>query len=198
MEQDFVSNAGVDPGGLTHSFEIKILICLILSRAGAMSFAQLNEAIVQTRFVNYFEYASALAELLDAQNVCIEENKSGEAVYSVTGEALASAEALKKAVPPAIRDKAIDAAKRILIMAKREAENIVSAQKVPDGYIVSLRMKDVGSDLLDLRAFTPDPEGAKLLRERVLKDPVAFYRAVTALLFGDEEDGEDENQQKMF
>ena len=49
---------GIQPGGLTNDFEVKILVCYLMDKLGTpMSFDQLNEILLGTGFVNYFEFA---------------------------------------------------------------------------------------------------------------------------------------------
>lgn len=68
---------GIQPGGLTNDFEVKILICFLLdslkknSHGAALSdgeqpglsFDELNEIFQETGLVNYFEFAESMSEL---------------------------------------------------------------------------------------------------------------------------------------
>ena len=68
---------GIQPGGLTNDFEVKILICFLLdslkkNSPGAalsdgeqpgLSFDELNEIFQETGLVNYFEFAESMSEL---------------------------------------------------------------------------------------------------------------------------------------
>lgn len=42
--------AGVEPGGLTHGYEIKILVCYLLGQIGTgMTFTQISDALLHRR-----------------------------------------------------------------------------------------------------------------------------------------------------
>ena len=60
-----VFRAGVEPGGLTMDYEIKILICYILRSLGhPMPISALIEVFVSEGIGNYFEAASAASGLV--------------------------------------------------------------------------------------------------------------------------------------
>ena len=56
--------AGVEPGGLTTDYEIKMLICYVLSELGRpMPISAMIETFVGEGLANYFETASAASGL---------------------------------------------------------------------------------------------------------------------------------------
>ena len=58
--------AGVKPGGLTTSTEIRILLCYLIQHAGTpLSQGELETALLGEELVNYFELASNLSDLLE-------------------------------------------------------------------------------------------------------------------------------------
>ena len=66
--------AGVKPGGLTTSTEIRILLCYLIQHAGTpLSQGELETALLGEEHVNYFELASNLSDLLE-QGFVREEN----------------------------------------------------------------------------------------------------------------------------
>ena len=66
--------AGVKPGGLTTSTEIRILLCYLIQHAGTpLSQGELETALLGEELVNYFELASNLSDLLE-QGFVREEN----------------------------------------------------------------------------------------------------------------------------
>lgn len=54
--------------------------------------------------------------------------------------------------------------------------------KTQDGYVVKLRMLDVGSDLLDLSLLVPDKLQALAIKEAFLQNPQKLYEGVLDLL----------------
>ena len=74
MEVDAFT-AGVEPGGLNSTRDIKILCCYLLNYVNQpVQHEQLVEALTVTGLVNYFEVASAISELLMMGNVIQDEN----------------------------------------------------------------------------------------------------------------------------
>ena len=66
--------AGVEPGGLTHGYEIKILVCYLLDQIGAgMTFTQISDALLHRGLVNYFELANALSDLAESGHLTAED-----------------------------------------------------------------------------------------------------------------------------
>ena len=97
--------AGVKPGGLTTSTEIRILLCYLIQHAGTpLSQGELETALLGEELVNYFELASNLSDLLE-QGFVREENGR----YTILPAGADIAEALADDVPRSVRDAAVGA-----------------------------------------------------------------------------------------
>ena len=48
--------AGVRPGGLTSSTEIRLLLCYLVKNAGPIARQEIENALMEEALVNYFEY----------------------------------------------------------------------------------------------------------------------------------------------
>ncbi|MDD2955907.1 MAG: DUF4364 family protein [Oscillospiraceae bacterium] len=178
--------AGVEPGGLTHGYEIKILVCYLLDQIKeAMTFEQIHEALLAKGLVNYFELADALSELLESGHIrtvdCIKDSDA----YQLTPLGLETSHTFQSSLPTTVRDKAVRSARNLLARKKRETENLVSITRAMDGYIVDMTICDIGSDLLSLSLFMPTEEEAQQVRRRFLRDPLLVYKGVLALMTGD-------------
>ena len=182
-----VFTGGVEPGGLTYDFEIKIFVCFLLHRVGQpMTFEQMNEVVFQNGVANYFEFAEAVGELVQSGHIRIlPQDPAGRKLYAVTDIGVQTAEAFHKDIPLTIREKALSAAQDVLVKSRLKSENLVSIQKAEDGYLVELRITDVGSDLLKLTVFMPDKKQASLVCNRFQEDPARLYKNVLALLTGE-------------
>ena len=55
--------AGVKPGGLNTSTEIRILLCYLIKSAGPLTRDAMQGAVLEEQLVNYFEFVDALNEL---------------------------------------------------------------------------------------------------------------------------------------
>ena len=176
--------AGVEPGGLTTDYEIKILICHVLKHIERpMPVSALIELFVGEGIGNYFEAASAAAALVKSGHIAIG-GCEGEKCYTLTDLGESAAGTFEKTLPLSVREKAVDAANRYFIRRDRRAHNKAEVQKADDGYLLTLTITDVGSDLLKLTILLPDEETCGRIRERFLDDPIVVYKGVVASLTG--------------
>ena len=184
MEETFT--AGIRPGGLTEGREIRILVCHILAELGQpMSFDELTEAILTDGTANYFEFADALAELKDTGCVVPLKTDSGINVYTITEKGKAAAMTLVGDLPLSIKEKSAEAAKNIIQRRRIEKENLVSISKTEDGYMLHIRVTDIGTDLMELALFMPTMEQAVAAKEKFLSDPAGTYMGVLNALTGE-------------
>lgn len=176
--------AGVESGGLTTDYEIKILICHVLKHIERpMPVSALIELFVGEGIGNYFEAASAAAALVKSGHIAIG-GCEGEKCYTLTDLGESAAGTFEKTLPLSVREKAVDAANRYFIRRERRAHNKAEVQKADDGYLLTLTITDVGSDLLKLTILLPDEETCGRIRERFLDDPIVVYKGVVASLTG--------------
>lgn len=179
-----VFRAGVEPGGLTNDYEIKVLICYMLRELGGpVPVSVAIEVFVESGIGNYFEAASAAAGLVSSGHLKIISQK-GEKCYQLTEVGENAAATFEKDLPRSVRDKAVDTAKRLLVIRERRAHNHVSVQKAEDGYLLTLTISDIGSDLLSITILLPDRKCCDEIQERFLQDPVVAYKGVVAVLTG--------------
>ena len=144
MKQDAFS-AGVEPGGLWHKNDIRILLCYILASVGApLSRQDLSRIIQEKGLANYFEVEDALATLLKQGNITQDE----QGFCAVTRGGLEIANSLDATLPLSVRDKALEAAFTLLAQAKAQRENRVELQKIKQGYQVTCHISggDHGPD----------------------------------------------------
>ena len=177
--------AGVEPGGLTTDYEIKMLICYVLSELGRpMPISAMIETFVGEGLANYFETASAASGLVKSGHIAIETSEDNERCYHVTELGIGTAHTFEKNIPASVRDKAVSAARHYFVMKRRRAQNTVTVKRVQDGYLMTLTIADVGSDLLSMTILLPDEQSCDLVKRRFLNDPVVIYKGVVALLTG--------------
>ena len=183
MEETFT--AGIRPGGLTEGREIRILICHILSELGEpMGFDEMTEAILADGTANYFEFADALSELRETGCVVTFKTDSGINEYAVTEKGKAAAKTLENDLPLSVREKSSENARNIIQRRRIEKENLVSISKTEDGYVIHIRVTDIGTDLMDLSLFMPTLEQALAVKEKFLGNPAETYIGVLETLAG--------------
>lgn len=184
MEETFT--AGIRPGGLTGGREIRILICHILAELDEpMGFDELTEAILSDGTANYFEFADALSELKETSCIVTFKTDSGINEYTLTEKGKAAAKTLEGDLPLSIREKSVKNARDIIQRRRIEKENLVTITKTEDGYMIHIRVTDIGTDLMDLSLFMPTREQALAVKEKFLSDPAGAYMGVLSSLAGE-------------
>ena len=184
---------GIQPGGLTNDFEVKILICFLLdslkkNSPGAtlsdgeqpgLSFDELNEIFQETGLVNYFEFAESMSELEKTEHIRRQMTPDGEKEIFVITEV----GSFQKNLPLTVREKTLETARHLTEVQKCMDEVDVNYHPVSDGYILQLTIRDIGSDLLNLNVFLPTEEECILVKEHIQNDPAEVYsRILTALI----------------
>ena len=180
-------SAGIEPGGLTLAHEIKILVCYLLHNISQkLTLSQINEALLKKGLVNYFELADAMSELLESGHIIIcSTNEKDEECYELTELGVRTAQEFSDTLPLTVREKALHSAQNLLARQKSAAENIVTVDKVKDGYMVNLIISDIGSDLMNLSLFMPTENEADAVKRQFIRDPLLIYKGMLALLTGD-------------
>ena len=185
MASTFLKND--EPGSLSDIYEIKILICYLLSCIEQpLSKEQVNYIFQFNSIVNYFSFCQALKELIDTHH--IQEKFSaedGKKILQLMPMGENTATTLSGILQKSTRDKIIATAQQVLASEQQERDHQVSITKVEDGYMVHLVIHDIGSDLLEMTLFAPDKQEAQQMAERFNQDAVMLYRGMLGILQND-------------
>ena len=180
--------ADVRPGGLTEGLEIKILICYLLHHIHrGMSFAEINEVFRSKGIANYFEYSQEISRLLHSGHIVSKKEIDGVERFYITDLGIKTSTMFEKDVPVAIRETTLKAAQDYYLRQRIERDNEVRVEQVSDGYNITLRITDIGSDLMSLTLFVPKESDCDQIREHFYNDPAFLYRGIIAMLTGDED-----------
>ncbi|MGI6270125.1 MAG: DUF4364 family protein [Candidatus Howiella sp.] len=184
MEQD-AFRAGVRPGGLLNSAQIKILICYILDEIGRpLPRQKLQEVFHYEGLANYFELSQAVSELTKQGNIslCDEERQS----YRITDSGREIIQTLGHTLPKTVRDSALRAATTMLVRIKRSENNLVKIEECKTGYQVTCAVLEAGRELMSIMAEVPEISDAERIKNAFLDDPSRVYSGVMGLLIGEE------------
>ena len=125
---------GVEPGGLWNQNDIRILLCYILNSVnGPLSGESISQIVQEKALANYFEVGDALASLLRQGNLQQDE----EGLYTVTPAGREIAQSLDATLPLSVRDKALEAALRLMADSKARRENRVELAETENGFHVT-------------------------------------------------------------
>lgn len=189
---------GIEPGGLTDDLEVKILICFLLKNMEQpLSFDQINEVLQQTGFVNYFEFVEAISDLQRTEHICSVTGEDGEEAFQLTEIGAAMAQTFHGTLPLTVREKTVETAGQLINRQKQMQDIEVNYHAISDGYVLTMKMKDIGSDLMDLQLFIPTEDECIELRENIYKDPLLLYKTMLAVLFGNFEEGKQLMEEKL-
>ena len=181
MNHDAFS-AGVEPGGLYSSQEIKILICYMLAGVDEpLPRQSVLEIIAAGGMANFFEAGAAIDELIRLHNLT--EGEDGRLYLTEDGRQAAST--LSGMIPFTLRERSVQAALKLLTRMRRDKENRVTVKKLEHGRLVTCEIQDAGQPLLSFSLRVADDLQAGLIRERFLEDPTLIYSSLIALLTGD-------------
>lgn len=96
--------AGVRPGGLTNSTEIRLLLCYLVKNAGPITRTEIENALMEEALVNYFEIGSCLDDITRQSLVTLQNDR-----YAITEKGRKVAQELAYDLPRSVRERAVAA-----------------------------------------------------------------------------------------
>lgn len=174
---------GVEPGGLWNRNDIRILLCYIFSSVdGPLSAEDVSQIVQGKALANYFEVSDALASLLRQGNIAQDEN----GLYTVTPAGREIAGSLDATLPLSVRDKALEAAVRLMAEARSRRENQVDVEETERGFQVTCHISGGETELMAVSLYVPDRAQAQLVEKNFYRDPEGAYRLLLSFLTGDQ------------
>ena len=152
--------AGVRPGGLTDSTEIRLLLCYLVKNAGPITRPEIENA------------------LMEEQLVTLKEDR-----YSITEKGRKVAQELAYDLPRSVRERAVAAVLRSQTWARKEAEYSARITEKPDGHCsIRCTIKALDQELFCLDIGTPDRLSADLVKKQfILKGNEIYQMLITKL-----------------
>ena len=175
--------AGVEPGGLRSQSDIRLLICYML--ASVKDPLDKNDIVMILQdqgLANYFEAASALADVLAKHNADVLPDNPELCVSN--DNTVEISRQLETTLPPSVRDRAVTGALALLAKAKRERENQVEIEKQPDGYNVTCHISGGKKDLMSFSLFVPDLYQARIVKKNFHRNPEMVYQVMLCMMTG--------------
>lgn len=175
-----------EPGSLSDIYEIKILICTLLEAVNQpMGQEQINTVFQYNQTVNYFNFCQAITEMLQTGHIVQQTNNSTEVVLALSDLGKDTAHILSDAIPKSTREKTIKTAKSLIERQRQDKGKKVTIENTNDGYFVHLIISESGSELLNLKLFSPDREQAEYMAEQCNTNTIAIYKSIISTLFQD-------------
>ena len=185
MERDAVS-AGVSPGGLFNSAEIKILVCYILSNIGEPVPGQMLANVLHYEGIaNCFEVNEAIASLVNSGQ--LEVINSEEDTYKITKSGIDVAETLKTSLPFTVKEKGYLAALKMVARFKNAKGTDIQIAKEDDKTYITCSALDGDKPFLSVKLLVADEGQAVCIKERFLNDSTAIFSGIIDLLTTDKD-----------
>lgn len=180
MDNEFDTfSAGVEPGGLRNSTQIRILITYLAASSEApLGVSLLTEAMQLHGLANYFEITDSIQEL--TENGILNE-KNG--ILTLTEKGRISFRELSDELPVSVKETALEDVKKLLLLEKNEKENCVEIIRAGNGYNVIFRIKHDEITLMELSLYAADIEQAQDMKHKLLKNPSKIYSNIVSSLY---------------
>lgn len=174
-------------GGPTTIFDIKVMLCYLLNSLGKpISAEDLLNVMMSEQLVNYFEYESAMAELVNGGQVEKFVSDSGEEFYRISENGAALVVDLETSIAMSLKSRVVAAAIKVLTFKQNKDENnvqILSAEG--GGYNLSIEVPGEPQPLCKLQLYFPERLQVEMAKDRFLENPSLVYAAILASLSGD-------------
>lgn len=181
---------GIIPGGLRSKSDIKLLICYILKSIGTpLDKESIIDILAETGLVNYFEAVEAFDSLL--ANETIKAQKDNPNLYYPTETGFLICKNLEDDLSATVKEKTYCAALLLIEQQRKEKENIVSIEKINNGYNVNCSVADKSVSLFNLNLYAPTEQQAKMIKKYFQKNADIVYKANIAVLTNNKEMLED-------
>ena len=175
--------AGVRPGGLTSSTEIRLLLCYLVQHSGAVTQHQLETALMDAQLVNYFEIGSCLDDI--RRQGLVQQDDQGQ--YVITDKGRRVAQALADDLPLSVRERAVAAVVKAQLWTRKQAEYSATISERKDGHCtVRCVINRLDEKLFCLELGMPDRLTAELVKKQFILKGNEIYQLLINKLTEDE------------
>lgn len=170
-------------GFIHDKLDIKLLILYIMDRVAApIDFATLTDLAMCDSGVDYFQFAEAVAELLESGHL----SQDGE-FYAITDKGRRTCAAGESSLSPVIRNRCDQRLAPLNQALKRKAQVRAELRSQPLGYDVCLSMDDDQGSLFSLTLLAPSQEDGQRVADHFLQHPDRIYNGILGILLPGQE-----------
>ncbi len=173
-------------GFIRDKLDIKMLILYLAARAaGPVGFDTLADLVTRHEGAEYFDFAEAVAELVESGHLA-----AGEEGYSITEKGRTNSAACESSLPYSVRRRSSQDLAAVNAVLRRNAQIRGETRVNGDGSTVArMTLDDDGGNLLTIELLCPSEAQAARLIEGFKARPERVYNEVLEALTG-QEDGE--------
>lgn len=181
MDNDAFS-MGVAPGGLKDRTDIKIMVCYLLKNLNKpLTRTQINEILQEHSIANYFEINGAVSDLVSSGQVTSELSDDDELI-SITPKTELTVALIERDLPRSLREKAINAAIKVLQRDRVKKESTVTVTPCNNGYHVTFTVTDMDTELLRITVYVADERQIEIVKRNFYDNAVNIYSDVISSL----------------
>lgn len=174
--------AGVRPGGLTSSTEIRLLLCYLVKNAGPLTRKEIEDALMEEALVNYFEIGSCLDDISRQKLVTLKDGS-----YTITDNGRKVAQELAYDLPRSVRERAVSAVLRAQTWARKSTRYSAKITERADGHCtVHCTVTGLDEELFCLDLGAPDRLSAELIQKQFILKGNEIYQLLVNTLTEEE------------
>ena len=186
MEKDAVSAGVNNAGGLFSTAEVRILICYILSSLGeAVPGKLLADTLHYEGIANCFEVNDSIARLVENGQLRVVDE--AEDTYIITESGKYVANTLKTTLSLTVKQRAYDAALKMLIRFKHAKETDIKISREGNRTFITCTAIDGIDPFMSVKLMVTDEDQALYIKERFIDNPSYIYSEIIDLLTKDEQ-----------
>ena len=173
--------AGVRPGGLTNSTEIRLLLCYLVKNAGPITRTEIENALMEEALVNYFEIGSCLDDIARQQLVTADGDR-----YTITDKGRRNGEICESSLAFSVRKKCDRNLAKVNAVLRRNAQ--VRSELLPredGGVTLRLILDDDKGNLMTLDLLAVSEDQANQLADQFRLHPETLYENILQTLLGE-------------
>lgn len=171
---------------LTDSNDIKIFILYLMKNLHRpLDFTTVSEISVQDGFVNYFDFASCFAELIDSGSIT-EKIEDGIPSYEITENGELVVSELQSNIMNIIREKSLRSALRLLSFKERGSQIKCESELVgKDKYMMKCEIAEKDEPIMQINLSVESKQLLDIMMYNFDKSPEVVYKGLIAILTGE-------------
>ncbi len=171
---------------LTDPNDIKIFILYLMkSLHRPLDFTTVSEISVQDGFVNYFDFASCFAELIDGGSIC-ESIIDGNPVYEITENGMLVVSELQSSIMNIIREKSLRSALRLLSFKERGSKISCDYTQIgEDKYMMNCEISEKEETVMKISLNVESKQLLDMMMYNFDSKPEVVYKGLFAILTGE-------------
>ncbi|MBR4798874.1 MAG: DUF4364 family protein [Clostridia bacterium] len=171
---------------LRDKVDVKVFILYLMKNVGEpLEYNTINDIVLQDEFVNYFDFAVAFSELLDAKQI-EETGASGvNKLYAITPSGAETLESYESTLLTMIKERALRSALRLLAFNRTGAQIKSTITGQGEGWNLNCRIFDKEKTLFSVDVYLTDRKYAEKMQFNFEERAEIIYRGALALLSGD-------------